>query len=194
MKKLLLLVIAVWVPSLFITGCGNADNLLTKKQNVEVTLDSFNLSYDPSAGSAPLVAEATTGNNPSCGSTSLNSLLSANSDWNDIADRVKKIELSEVRYKVTNNTTPVAITGKLTLTDPDTGDLTAIGEGIIDANTNIDVWTPLPFAEKGQNIVNYYLAHRDATFEYCAEGTPNDGSLSLTLEIQLGTEVTVKVL
>ncbi len=194
MKKLLLLVIAVLVPSLFIVGCGD-DDILSTTEDVDIELDSFQLAFNPAA---PLVAAATTEGNPSCGtvSVSLDELLSENPDWEDFADRLKGINIDEVRYMVTNNTTSVPITGQLSLTDPDTGELTVVGAVDIDAfeETDVDVWTPLPFVEGGQNIVNHYLSNRDATFDYCAEGDPNAADLSLTIGIQLGIDVTVKIL
>lgn len=198
MKKFLLLFFAALVPSLFIFGCSGTDDLLTTTQNVDVTLDSFQLTSAPPEGSSQLgraaIAAATTGDNPSCGSTSLDSLLADNSDWEDIVDRLKDVEIDQVRYKVSNNMTGVPITGKLSLTDPVTSELTTIGEVYIDANANVNEWTSLPFVGNGQNIVNHYLSNRGVTFEYCAEGSPNDESLSLTLEIQLGLEVVVKIL
>ncbi len=196
MKKLLLLFFTVLVPSMLITGCSGTDDLLTTTQDVDVTLDSFQLSYAPPAGSLELgkAAAATTGDNPSCGITSLNSLLADNPDWEDIADRIKKVEIDQVRYKIANNTTGVPVTGKLQLTDPVTDVLTTVGEINIDANTNVSEWTLLPFAGNGKNTINHYLSNRNLTFQYCAEGDPNDESLSLTLEIQLGLEATIDIL
>lgn len=200
MKKLLLVFIAVLVPSLFIFGCSGTDDLLTTTENVDVTLDTFQLTYAPPPESPKLVGAAitaaaiATGDNPSCGSTSLNSLLSDNSSWNDIADRLKKVEIDQVRYRVTNNLTGVLIAGKLLLTDPVTNELTSVGEVNIEANANVPDWTPLPFVGNGRDIVNHYLSNRDVTFQYCAEGTPNAESLSLTIEIQLEVDATVKIL
>ena len=198
MKKLLFLLVAVLVPSLFIAGCSGTDDLVTTKQDVDVELDSFQITYNPPAGSSELgkaaIAAATTGDNPSCGSVNLSDLLAKNPDWEDIADRIKEVEIDNVRYKVTNNLTNVAITGKLSLTDPVTSVLTTVGEVSIPANTDVPDWTDLPFVGNGKNTVNHYLSNRDVTFEYCAEGSPNDESLSLTLGIQLGLDVVVKIL
>lgn len=198
MKKLILLFIAVLVPSLFIIGCSGTDDLLTTKQDVDVTLDSFQLTYSPPAGASELekapTAAATTGDNPSCGSVNLNDLLAENPDWEDIADRIKTVEIDKVRYKVTNNLTDVPITGKLMLTDPVTSELTTVGEVSIAANTDIPDWTELPFVGNGKNTVNHYLSNRGVTFEYCTEGTPNDESISLTIGIELGLDVVVKIL
>ena len=198
MKKLILLFIAVLVPSLFIIGCSETDDLLTTKQDVDVTLDSFQLTYSPPAGASELgntpTAAATTGDNPSCGTVNLNDLLADNPDWEDIADRIKSVEIDKVRYKVTNNLTAVPITGKLMLTDPTSSELTTVGEVSINANANVEEWTELPFVGNGKATVNHYLSNRGVTFEYCAEGSPNDESLSLTLGIELGLDVVVKIL
>src|SRR3990170_6659416 len=198
MKKLIFFFIAVLVPSLFIVGCSGTDDLLTTNQDVDVTLDSFQLTYSPPAGASELgntpTAAATTGDNPSCGSVNLNDILADNPDWEDIADRIKKVEIDKVRYKVTNNLTAVPITGKLMLSDPVTTELTTVGEVSIAANTDIPDWTELPFVGNGKNTVNHYLSNRDVTFEYCTEGSPNDESISLTIGIQLGLDVVVKIL
>lgn len=198
MKKLILLFIAVLVPSLLIIGCSGTDDLLTTKQNVDVTLDSFQLTYSPPAGASELgntpTAAATTVDNPSCGTVNLNDLLADNPDWEDIADRIKSVEIDKVRYRVTDNFTAVPITGQLKLTDPVTSALTTVGEVSIAANTNVEEWTDLPFVGNGKNTVNHYLSNRGVTFEYCAEGSPNDESLSLTLGIELGLDVVVKIL
>ena len=198
MKKLLLLFIAVLVPSLFIAGCSGTDDLLTTTENVDVTLDSFQLTYSPPAGSAEKIevakAAAATVDNPSCGTVNLNDLLADNPDWEDIADRIKKVEIDKVRYKVTNNLTAVPITGKLMLTDPVSSELTTVAEVSIAANANVEEWTELPFVGNGKDTVNHYLSNRGVTFEYCAEGSPNDESLSLTLGIELGLDVVVKIL
>lgn len=196
MKKLLLLFITVLVPSLFIIGCG--DNLTTTTKDVDITLDSFQLTHSSSAGSSGLgrVAKvaATSGVNPSCGSASLNELLADNSDWKDIADRIKGVTINKVRYRVISNSTPVSVRGQLKLTNHETDILTVVGEKEIAANDTIADWTELPFVDDGQNIVNHYLSNRDDTFTYCVESVPDDGSLSMTIEIQLGVKAKVKIL
>lgn len=198
-KKLLLLLCAVLIPSLFIFGCSGTDDLVTKTENVDVTLDSFQVTYAPPSGSSQLgkaaaIAAAATEDNPSCGTTGLNSLLEDNPDWQDIVDRLKKVEIDQVRYRITNNMTSVPITGRLSLTGPVTNELTPIGEVSIDAYATVNEWTELPFVEGGKDIVNHYLSNRDVTFEYCAEGSPNHESLFLTIEIQMGLEATFKIL
>lgn len=198
MKKFLFLLVALLVPSLFIAGCSGTDDLLTTKQDVDVELDSFQITYNPPAGSSELgkaaIGAATTGDNPSCGSVNLSELLAENPDWEDIADRIKEVEIDNVRYKITNNLTNFDITGKLSLTDPVTKVLTTVGEVFIPANANVPDWTELPFIGNGKSTVNYYLSNRGVTFDYCAEGSPNDDGLSLTLGIQMGLDVVVKIL
>ncbi|MCC6543749.1 MAG: hypothetical protein IT392_04505 [Nitrospirae bacterium] len=196
MKKLLLLFVTVLVPSLFIAGCG--DDLTTRTENVDVTLDSFQLTYTPPAGASELagaaVAASTSGGNPSCGTVNLNGLLADNPDWQDIADRIKEVSISETRYRIISNSTPFTVTGRLQLTNNNTGLLTVVGEKEIAPLETINDWTELPFVNNGQNIVNHYLSHRDESFQYCVESTPNNENLNMTIEIQLGLKAKVKIL
>ena len=192
MKKLLLLFIVVLVPSLFFAGCG--DDLTTTSQDVAFKLDSFQLTY--TAPSAPASAEkvvaakaaASTAGNPSCGSINIAELIADYSEFG----RIKEVKINEVRYTVSDNTTAGTITGKLSLTDPDsvTNELMTVAKVEIDGDVNESI---LPFVENGKDTVNYYLSNRSKQFQYCAEAD-NVESLSLTLEIELDLEVVLKIL
>ena len=190
MKKFYLSLVFILIPLLFIFGCGDALNDLTTEDfNMDVDVGSFTLTD----GGSELTLTALSGN-PSCGTATLNSLLASVSDWNDYKDRLDDIEVQNVKYRIQSNTTNVNVSGSLQMTDPNTQQLADVGTASIAANTTVDNWTALPLASGGKAIVQHYIDNRNSTFSFCAEGSPDDATLSMTIQVRLGIKVTVDLL
>ncbi len=183
------------VSLVFVYGCGSSsssdDNgLLSYTEDVDVTLGSFDLAGGTGQGA---LAAAGTGN-PVCGATSLDLLLDGVSAWVDLNDVFDTIEIEQIRYRITNNTTSVPISGSLQMEDPNNpGSLTTVASVTIPTATNVS-WSELPFTSGGAAIVNHYLNNRSQSFQFCAEGSPDDASLAMTIEVQLNIDVTVSIL
>ena len=191
MKKLYLSIVFIVVPLLFMFGCGDALKDLTSRdiKDVEVDMGSFTLTG--TGGGAGLTLTASPGN-PSCGTANLEELLASVSDYEDNQSHIDKIKIQDVQYRITINTTGVDVTGSLQMTDPNSGFLADIGSASIAANTTMG-WTNLPFATGGESIIQYYLDNRGSTFTYCAEGAPDDASLSMTIEMRSVVTITVSL-
>ena len=176
--------------SLVLQGC---DDLTQREEDVAITLDTFNLI---GTDSGSIGARATVTGNPACTSSqiNLNSLLAQVDNFDEIDEYLETLDVNAVRYRITQNSTPVEATGSMQMTDPATGNLVAIASVAVPANQTVDDWTALPFIGDGANILNHYLDNRDANFLYCAEGSPNSADLSMTIQLQLDLLVTVDLL
>lgn len=172
-------------------GC---DNLTTRDEKVSINLDSFALQGPLSQDDITFRA-LVSGGNPLCsGPTTLNQLLLTVDNYNDIKDYLDSIDINTVRYKISNNTTPVAAVGEFRMTDPATEEIGNVASVAIPAETDVTDWTPFPFVEGGAAIAQHYMDNLDASFSYCARGTPGRDDLSMTIELQLGLTVKVDLL
>jgi hypothetical protein len=174
-----ILVLLTFASLMFFYGCGDDDSLTSRTEEGTVSLGSFDLLglAGPGVQQQQLsVVIAASGNNPSCGTTSLDALLSEDSSWNDLVSRITSVE----------------ITGSLQM-GPDMGSLADVGSVKIPAFATVTDWTALPFVEGGATIVQTYLDNRGSSFTYCAQGSPDVAQLSLTIEIQLDINVTVSI-
>ncbi len=191
MKKLYLSLVLIAVPLLFMFGCGDALNDLT---TTEIDVNNINMgSFDLAYGGQGLTLTTTSGN-PTCGNTSLNMLLDEVSAWADIDEsKIDSINLSNVQYQISNNTTEDLVTGSLKMTSHITQQLTDIASVEIGATENV-TWTSLNLTTEGESILEHYLNSRNEMFDFCAQGTPDHTSLSMTIEIQAGVVVTVDLL
>jgi hypothetical protein len=191
-----ILVLLTFASLMFFYGCGDDDSLTSRTEEGTVSLGSFDLLglAGPGVQQQQLsVVIAASGNNPSCGTTSLDALLSEDSSWNDLVSRIERIGIDQVRYRITRNDTSVEITGSLQM-GPDMGSLADVGSVKIPAFATVTDWTALPFVEGGATIVQTYLDNRGSSFTYCAWGEPDVAALSLTIEIQLDINVTVSII
>ncbi len=186
LKRLYFLILVAFaaIPALFIYyGCSDSVDDIIK--TIEIDLATVTLS-SPEFALAP--------GNPDCGFTSMDNLLDSVSDWEFLEDHLVDIDIKEILYMITSNTTPVSITGSLKLTDTaDTSTLADIGSANILTTAPLNTWTNLPFVEGGKATVQHYLDHRNETFQYCAEGSPDDDQLSITIKFRLKIDVTVDI-
>ena len=191
MRKLFGFIFVATAAMLLLQSCGAIedaiDDATTRTEDVDVELPSIDVTGTPAVGRVAFAVLQACGG----GATSLNGLLATVSGWEDLESHLEGISIQRVAYQITGNTTPVDLDLSLQVTDPDTGLLESVGSTTIVAETDVNVWTLLPFAEGGAAIVQHYLSNRDAEFEYCAEADPDDPDLSLTVWFQLNVEVTV---
>ncbi|MDF1554997.1 MAG: hypothetical protein P1P84_18150 [Deferrisomatales bacterium] len=193
MRKFFGFIFVAAAAMLLLQACGAAEdainNLTTRTEDVDVELDPITLT----GTQAGRVAFAVVQTCPA-GETSLNELLATAGSWDrDWEDYLQDIRIQELAYQITDNTTPVDVSLALQVTDPDTGLLAPVAATTIVAATDVEGWTPMPFAEGGVAIVEHYLNHRDAAFAFCAEAAPDDPDLHLTVQFRLNIEVEVGV-
>ena len=194
MRKLCQFIFVATAAMLLLQACGATEdainNLTTHTEDVEVELDPITLT-GTQVGRVAFAVRACGGEQ-----TSLNDLLALAGSWDpDWEDYLQDISIQEVAYQITDNTTPDDVSLSLQVTDPDstTQELVPVASTTIAASTDVDVWTPFPFADGGAAIVQHYLNNRDAEFAFCAEADPDDPALSLTVWFRLNIEVEVGV-
>ena len=193
MRKLCRFIFVATAAMLLLQACGATEdainNLTTHTEDVDVELDPITLTGTQAGRAAFAVLQTCP-----AGETSLNSLLAMAGSWDpDWEDYLQDISIQEVAYQITDNSTPDDVSLSLQVTDPDTGLLAPVAVTTILASTDVEGWTPFPFAEGGAAIVQHYLNDRDAAFAFCAEADPDDPDLSLTVWFRLNIEVEVGV-
>lgn len=168
------------------------DSITERDEDVTVNLDSFNLVGGQSQG----LARATVTGNPACTAApiTLNSLLTSAENYDDFDEYLESIDINSVRYRITQNSTAVESNGTFQMTDPATGQLTTVASVSIPANTTSATYAPLPFVDNGRTILQHYMDNLDATFSYCAEGSPDTSELNMTMDLQLNMTVTIDIL
>lgn len=175
--------------ALLLIGC---ENLTKRSESVTIELDTFNLVGNGDSG---MLRAVVTGN-PACTAenTSLNSLLSQVSNYDDIVDYLETLDINQVQYRVTSNSTPEDTVGSMQMSDPNTGQLETIASINIPANGLVEDWTTLPFEDGGAAIAQHYMDNLGDEFLYCANGSPNAATLSMTLQLRLQLTVNIDLL
>lgn len=178
--------------SLALTVLAGCDSITERDVDVKVNLDTVNLVGTGTEG----LQRATVTGNPACtaSSTNLSSLLATADNYDDFDEYLEDVDINTVRYRVTQNSTPVDATGVFQMTDPATQQLTTVASIVIPANTSTDGFATFPFVDGGAAIVQHYMDNQNASFTYCAEGSPNSSELNMTIELQLDMNVTIDVL
>ena len=193
MRKHIRFIYVAAAAMLLLQACGAAEdainNLTTRTEDVDVELDPITLTGTQAGRVAFAVLQTCPAEE-----ISLNDLLAMAGSWDpDWEDYLEDIRIQDVAYQITGNTTPLDVSLSLRVTDPTTQTLAPVASATIPAWTDVDAWTPLPFAERGAAIVQHYLDDRDAAFAFCAEVDPNDPDISFTVWFRLNIEVEVGV-
>jgi len=177
----------------FLQAC---DDLTQREEDVTITLDTFDLVGTDGAPLNGVNTRARVSGNPGCTAeqTSLNSLLAQVDNFDDFDDFLETIDLRTLRYRVSNNNTPVATSASMEMTDPATNELVTIASVEIGANENFDDFRAFPFSDIGAATVTHFLDNLDASFLYCVEGTPNSSELQMSIDLELDLVVTVDIL
>ena len=183
------LLVTLFSSALFLLGC---ENLTKRSESVTIQLDTFNLVGN---GGTDMLRAVVTGN-PACTAenTSLNSLLAQVDNYDDIVDYLDSLDINQVQYRITSNNTPADTVGSMQMSDPDTGQLQTIASINIPENSLVEEWTALPFEDGGAAIAQHYMDNLADEFLYCANGSPDESTLSMTLELRLQLTVTIDLL
>lgn len=127
---------------------------------------------------------------------SLDTLLSQLDEWEQIKDRIKKIELKHLDYKIPENTTPVD--GQIKVYGGDnSGSVSQDPWGqtdIIAANTTYPDYEKVDLTSLGEDELGRYLNERDLSMVVCGMFSPETTSISLKIQLKLVIKVTLTAL
>ena len=187
-KKWVFSVVAI-ATMVMLQGC---ESLTERTEDVTVTLDTFSLIGN---GTNSTLRVSSPGN-PSCSTaeTSIREQLASADNFDDFDEFLESIEINSVRYRVTQNSTPVEINGSFSLTDPGTGELAIAAAVVIPSTATNAEFIDFPFVENGLSLLQHYVDNLDSRFSYCVQGTPDSSELNLQLELQLDMDVTIDIL